>query len=185
MLKPIKNYPFPKDLIVVGKSMNNPINPVARFVPGGAFAFGGIMLIWLDVFIAIVMIIIGLTLLILFNAFNHFLTIGKYGDNAISYYEAKDLILIRKWKDTYELPFNSIIKVNTKKCFGSRDSSTSYTYIGGQRMQTTTSWDTGIRKIVFTYKQGNSTYDISVPVESAYEVYFKLDKAINERKATM
>ena len=146
MLKPIKNYPFPEDLKIIGRSMDGSLHPVIVFTPGSTLIVCGLLLMIDNLAFGSVMLIFGLILLILFIVFNHFVSVGKYNENAISYYEEKDLILIQKWKKTYELPFNSIIRVQKRRCFGSNGSKSDYYYARGQKDQTTESWNTDIKK---------------------------------------
>lgn len=205
----IKNYKFPNDIILVAHSMDRPIHKAARFVPGCAFIAGGFFVllfeIWsykddlylweeglaydsrpqfgfVRIFIPLLLITLGLLLLLLINYLNHLLTIGSKGDNAISYTPSRDLLLVRRYNLTYEIPFSKIKSFDCKRCFGSKVSYQTTEYIGGQKYQKTYSYDTGVMKIIINFNNNGHNDSISVPVENGYGVYQVLKENLEDRK---
>lgn len=205
----IKNYKFPDELIVVAHSVDRPIHKVARIVPGLAFIVGGFFIllfeIWsynddlylwreglaydtkpqfgfVRIFIPVLLISIGLILLLVINYLNHLSRIGAKGDNAISYDPSRDLLLVRRYDLTYEIPFLKITDIDCRRCMFSRGSSTTTELIGGQYVKKTTYWETNIRKIVIRFNNKGNLDVVSVPVESGDNVYSFLKENLEGRK---
>lgn len=193
------NYKEPEGLVHVAKSVHEPLHMVVRIVPALAFFLGGLFILYLEVgfynddvymyesnlsdynpsfgisylWPTILLCTMGIIIFILFYRINHYKTIGKKNENAISYNALNNSLVVRKWEYTYEFKLNNIYYLDYKECMGSKESYVTKRYdpVLKKYEYSGETYKSSIRKIIFKVKENKNSYTIDVPVWNGEAVY--------------
>ena len=192
MIKVYDKYDFPNNIVVVAKSINEPLNKATRFLPGLAFIAGGVFLLLMQlnmystgiyedfsfsqIILPLILVICGLFAFIALNSINKYKTIGKAGNNAISYNPNNNSLLIRRWEKTYEFKIEDVIDVMVSNCLGSNERYEYRRYVPSENRHDyyKDTQHRNIRKITFTVKGKIIKQKISVPVYDGENVYLNI-----------